>query len=110
MRIDATYRVATPLFCSGADPNRAEIRLPSFKGALRFWWRALAWPRYGGNLGEIQKQEDALFGSAGGEQSRVLMQLIPAARPSIINKGKILKAEGSVTAVSVSTRRRPMTG
>ena len=96
MRIDATYRVVTPLFCSGADSNRAELRLPSFKGALRFWWRALAWPRYGGNLGEIQKQEDALFGSAAGGQSRVLMRLIPGARPSMNSKGEILKAQGSV--------------
>ena len=71
MRIDATYRVATPLFCAGADPKRAELRLPSFKGALRFWWRALAWPRCGGDLQAIQQEEDALFGSAGGGQSRV---------------------------------------
>ena len=74
MRIDATYRVVTPLFCGGADPSRAELRLPSFKGALRFWWRALAWPRCGGNLGEIKIQEDALFGSAGGGQSRVSLR------------------------------------
>ena len=77
MRIDATYRVTTPLFCAGAVPSCAELRLPSFKGALRFWWRALAWPRCGGDLEAIRQQEDALFGSAGGGQSRVLMRLAP---------------------------------
>lgn len=71
MRIDATYRVVTPLFCAGAVPDHAELRLPSFKGALRFWWRALAWPRCGGDLQAIRQEEDALFGSAGGGQSRV---------------------------------------
>ena len=33
--------IVTPLFLGGADPNKAELRAPSIKGALRFWWRAL---------------------------------------------------------------------
>ena len=74
--IEATYRVVTPMFCGGADPERrAELRLPSFKGVLRFWWRALAWTRLDGDLGRIRREEDALFGSAGGGRSRVLMRL-----------------------------------
>ncbi len=72
--IEATYRAVTPMFCAGADCVRPELRLPSFKGALRFWWRALAWPRYAGNLAQIQRCEDRLFGSTGVGQSRVLMR------------------------------------
>ena len=91
MRIDATYRVVTPLFCAGAVPGRAELRLPSFKGALRFWWRALAWQRCGGDLEDIRRQEDALFGSAGGGQSRLLMRLAPTSHPrETIGNGKVL--------------------
>lgn len=46
--IEADYRAVTPVFCSGADPNKdAELRLSSFKGILRFWWRALAWSSTG---------------------------------------------------------------
>ena len=30
--IEATYKIVTPLFGAGADPGRAELRLPSFKG------------------------------------------------------------------------------
>ena len=75
MQIDVAYRVVTPLFCAGADPNRAELRLPSFKGALRFWWRALAWSRCGGELERIREEEDTLFGSAGKGQSRVIIRL-----------------------------------
>ncbi len=73
--INATYLVTTPMFCGGADPANAELRLPSFKGALRFWWRALAWPRLGGDLKAIQREEDALFGSTAKGQSRVVMRL-----------------------------------
>lgn len=95
---EATYRVVTPLFCAGADPGRpdsAELRLPSFKGVLRFWWRALAWSRLDGDLGEIQRQEDALFGSTGAGQSRVSMRLaIDPDRP-LIRKDEILTVPAS---------------
>ena len=40
--IRATYRIVTPMFCGGAE-QQAEFRLASFKGVLRFWWRALMW-------------------------------------------------------------------
>lgn len=74
--IEATYRVTTPMFCGGADPSgTAELRLASFKGVLRFWWRALAWERCSGNIESIQHTEDELFGSAGGGQSHVVMRL-----------------------------------
>ena len=46
--IEATYRVVTPMFCGGAGAGSAELRMPSFKGVLRFWWRALARPRTAG--------------------------------------------------------------
>lgn len=65
----ATFSINTPLFLGGADPQRgvSELRPPSIKGVLRFWWRALAWGRLAGNLGQIRKEEARLFGSAGGE-------------------------------------------
>ncbi len=33
--------VITPMFLAGADGTTPELRPPSIKGALRFWWRAL---------------------------------------------------------------------
>ncbi len=74
-KIEATYRVVTPMFCGGADPERAELRLSSFKGVLRYWWRALAWAECEGNLKLIRKREEALFGSTGEGQSLVTMRL-----------------------------------
>lgn len=69
--VQATYRVVTPMFCAGASPAHAELRTASFKGVLRFWWRALAWSRYKGHLQSIQDQENLIFGAASVGQSRV---------------------------------------
>lgn len=88
--IEATYRVVTPLFCAGADQQRAELRLPSFKGVLRFWWRALAWSRLKGDLKKIQQEENTLFGSADGGQSRVFMRLILDGSPIAVEAGNVL--------------------
>ncbi len=91
--IEATYQAVTPLFCAGADRVRPELRLPSLKGALRFWWRALAWPRYAGDLTQIRQREDSLFGSAGGGQSRVIMRLEQAIQePKACDTGSVLTA------------------
>ena len=75
--IEATFKVVTPMFMSGAEQSQAELRLPSIKGALRFWWRALAWGRLNGDLAEIRRQENALFGSTATGQAAVLMKLHP---------------------------------
>ena len=84
-RIEATYRVTTPMFCGGANQREPELRLPSFKGVLRFWWRALAWSRLKGDLAAIKGEEDALLGSADEGQARVSMRLADQ-RPSRLTK------------------------
>ncbi len=73
--ITAKYRVVTPMFLSGADQDHAELRLPSFKGALRFWWRALAAGRFANDLQKLRDAEDSLFGSTRTGTSRVRMRL-----------------------------------
>ena len=85
-QLRATYTVVTPMFLGGADPRAGQVgfRPPSFKGALRFWWRALAWSEVveavrdvPSALRELHRRESDLFGSAAGEhtggQSRVLL-------------------------------------
>lgn len=49
----------TPMFMAGADGVTPELRAPSIKGALRFWWRAM-----NGHLSEtiLRKREGAIFG------------------------------------------------
>ncbi|MFN4298831.1 MAG: type III-B CRISPR module RAMP protein Cmr1 [Thermaurantimonas sp.] len=57
--ITFTCETITPMFLSGADQSIPELRPPSIKGALRFWWRAL-----NGHLSleELKKQESEIFG------------------------------------------------
>ena len=98
-RIDATFRVTTPMFCGGADAKNAELRLPSLKGVLRYWWRALAWSDCDGDLGKIKKKEDDLFGSAEGGQSRVQMRFLKSPSPSLCDAGQVL-----VPSVGYGTR------
>lgn len=51
--------VITPMFLAGADGRVSELRPPSIKGAMRFWWRAL-----NGHLplDKLKKREGAIFG------------------------------------------------
>ncbi|MFP4598254.1 MAG: type III-B CRISPR module RAMP protein Cmr1 [Persicimonas sp.] len=88
--IEATYRVTTPMFLGGADNEHAEFRLPSFKGALRFWWRALAWQRLDGDLQKIYDQEADLFGSASGGQAEFLLD-VAGDFPEPLQKGTKLR-------------------
>ncbi len=70
-KLTATYRIVTPLFLGGADQKATDIRPPSVKGALRFWWRALNWGRIRSEcqndadaLCELNQHEADLFGAA----------------------------------------------
>ena len=103
--IDATYRVVTPLFCSGAKAGQPELRLTSFKGVLRFWWRALAWSQYSGRLETIREHENLLFGSPDSGQSRVIMRLMHAENsPATSLCGEVLRVSGSSQAVGQGAR------
>lgn len=103
--IEARYRLTTPLFCGGADPEVAELRLPSFKGVLRFWWRALAWSRCSGDLAQIQQEEEQLFGSTRTGQAQVLMRLVAPTSPEQISKDKVLTvAKGDRQVVGMGAR------
>jgi CRISPR-associated protein Cmr1 len=73
--LTATYRITTPMFCSGANQQNAELRLASFKGALRFWWRSLMWAETQ-DVQKLWKKEGELFGSTEHGQSKVRMRLV----------------------------------
>lgn len=48
----------TPCFCAGANPSVAEVRAPSIRGKLRWWFRV---------LGGSSEQEAQVFGSIAGD-------------------------------------------
>ena len=51
----------TPMFLAGADGRTPELRPPSLKGLMRFWWRAM-----NGNLPleKLKKKEAEIFGAS----------------------------------------------
>lgn len=60
--LEARLVAVTPLFLGGADGDeRAELRTPSVKGALRLWYRALD--------GSYRTREGELFGSTSRQAS-----------------------------------------
>ncbi len=61
-QIDVELETVTPLFMGGANPLVPEVRTNSFRGELRYWYRALAAES---NLAELQKREAAVFGDTG---------------------------------------------
>src|SRR5690554_3640419 len=100
--LTATFEVVTPLFLGGADPAcTVELRPASIKGALRFWWRALAWGRLKGDLMAIHRDETQLFGTAADEnehenlktgQASFRVRVRAANKPKVLNKGEQLRA------------------
>ncbi len=51
----------TPMFLAGADQSTAELRPPAFRGALRYWFRAIASSIT--TFDEVKKWENKVFGS-----------------------------------------------
>jgi len=58
-------KTTTPTFCYGADGVTPELRAPSLKGALRFWWRAI-YPDL--SLDKLKENETNIFGGTGGDE------------------------------------------
>ncbi len=56
-----TIHFLTPCFCGGANPSKAEIRVPEIRGQLRWWFRA---------LGGSRDEEEAVFGGAAGDSGK----------------------------------------
>ena len=40
-RAEITFKTVPPLLLAGADQKKAEMRVPSIRGQLRWWFRAL---------------------------------------------------------------------
>ncbi|MCR4430970.1 MAG: type III-B CRISPR module RAMP protein Cmr1 [Tepidanaerobacteraceae bacterium] len=55
-------RILTPLIMSGADSYKVELREPSIKGMLRWWYRFWKGP-HTSSLDELKKKESNIWGS-----------------------------------------------
>ena len=67
--------IITPMFLGGSDTKKAEFRVPSIKGALRFWWRAANAHL---SMDKLKERESEIFGDAGSQfgKSKVQIKLI----------------------------------
>jgi len=80
-----SYELITPLFGGGVNTGEADhitvARGTEIRGQLRFWWRACRGGCFNGNLAEMRKAEDKLWGAASTEKkpmpSQVVVILLP---------------------------------
>lgn len=78
-----TLEIISPCFCSGAKPDQAEIRAPSIRGQLRWWFRTLGGFQSLAAQGlSVRKQEQQIFGSAAGDQGQAGKLLLKVVSPS----------------------------
>ncbi len=68
---EVTFRLqlVTPTYLGGADPrvDDPELRVPSIRGALRYWLRAAIGATVGDNITALHQAESAVFGSTEGQ-------------------------------------------
>ena len=81
--------VITPMFLGGADTQNTELRESSFKGVLRFWWRALCGSS---DIKEMRRKESEIFGSTE-KKSNISIRVETKSKPKEENlpKGEIFK-------------------
>ena len=82
--ITFTCELITPLFMSGADGTTPELRAPSIKGALRFWWRAMNGHL---DLNELRKRESKIFGDTT-QRSKIIIQKCAFTQRAVISNEK----------------------
>ena len=76
-KIEAEFTIVTPMFIGDANQMAHDVRPPSLKGALRFWWRALNWGRMlvaeKGDMAKalvsLHNREAKLFGLAANDKT-----------------------------------------
>lgn len=84
------YALITPLLGGGVEPGEADpvttIRGSEIRGHLRFWWRACRGGCFNGDLAEMKKAEDELWGAASTEKNPRPAQVEVAVK--VTNQGR----------------------
>ena len=104
-KITFDCEVITPMFLAGADGKTPEIRPPSIKGALRFWWRAMNGHL---DLKELKRRETEIFGGAGeneGTRSKVIIRVenkeINTSNNNLPNQGATSQHKGKTININI---------
>jgi len=75
-KAELKVKFATPTFVRGANPRESELRAAPVKGAMRWWFRALAGNYFGHEIEGLKRAEGYVFGSTG-QRSRVVVDVSP---------------------------------
>lgn len=94
MKIESfQLELITPCFCGGAEPEKqAEIRAPSIRGQLRWWFRTLGGFKSLAPM-SVRDQEAKIFGSMAGDEanaSKLVVRVIPTQIQSTVCDGQAL--------------------
>jgi CRISPR-associated protein Cmr1 len=91
----------TPMFLAGADGRTPELRPPSIKGLMRFWWRAM-----NGHLSDLKKEEGKIFGASdegiGRSKFRIRVKEQPPRGNIVKNLGEEIPYEERTSKKGVS--------
>ena len=89
--------VITPMFLNGADGSTPELRAPSIKGALRFWWRAM-----NGHLPieDMKKAEGEIFGDTQKRSKIIIQEISWVDAPNIVKVAKVPHKEFKNDAIN----------
>jgi CRISPR-associated protein Cmr1 len=73
------------MFLAGADGSTPELRPPSIKGALRFWWRAMHGDM---PVSDMKRAETEIFGGGGekAKRSSVIISVVNKSLDIVANK------------------------
>lgn len=71
--VNFKIKILTPLYMFGANPNWLELREPSFKGMLRFWWRAL---KACDDHEHLKSVEEKIFGGTSDEAGKSKIHIL----------------------------------
>jgi len=94
LNVQFRCRVLTPMFLGGANPRAApELRAPSVKGILRYWYRALLGARGVRDPDELLERTALVFGST----ERASSLRVRISNPDVEDKpaGAFLRNEGA---------------
>lgn len=98
-----SLEVLTPMFVSGENQDLSELRPPSVRGELRFWFRALAGPYVAYNTELLRDLEGSVFGDTKRASSFTLrirdVQKKPLSGPRRISPGLAYLGYGPISYV-----------
>lgn len=103
-------KTITPMFMAGADGKTFELRPPSIKGAMRFWWRAYHWGRNAGKLKpeDIEKEEGKIFGTTSNSGRKSCFSIHMGKQVFTPSKQRFLRKSHHLITVIIRGKPRQM--